>query len=389
MDNLHNALVGLIDASIYGMILVDETERLVVWNQWLVDKAKIEKNQAIGKTFVTLFPNLENARIHKSIQACLKSGSSALISHKFSSIQFPLWSKSKQLKEEAIKQVIYVKPVFIDNIRYAYVQIEDITAAYHREKQLTELTLRAEEGRRQAEILSKVKTGIVSTVSHELRTPLTSIKGALKLVDGGLAGTINKAAADLIKIADNNTERLLLLVNDILHIEKMNANVLAFDFRNVVIQPLIENAIENSQTYACQFGVRFVLKNSLPDAVVLGDPDRLMQVMTNLLSNAAKFSHEGSEVIVSLERLPEFIRILVQDKGVGIPEEFQPHLFDEFTQGSHYHKRKIGGTGLGMSIAKKIVDAHKGKLWFQSEMGKGTSFFLDLKEVQAGQGFGS
>jgi len=230
--------------------------------------------------------------------------------------------------------------------------------------------------------VDKLKNEFVSTVSHELRTPLTSIRGSLGLLSGGAAGELPQQARSLLEIAGNNTERLLLLINDILDIEKIESGQMAFKFTNLRIADFVRQAVQANETYASQHSVRFMFGELRDDLAVYADPDRLMQVMNNLLSNAVKFSPEGGTVDITTGAPEGLVRISITDHGAGIPEEFQSKLFDKFTQSDASDTRSIGGTGLGLNIAKTIVEKHRGDIGFVTQEGIGTTFHIDLPAIR-------
>ncbi|MDD3448734.1 MAG: response regulator, partial [Gammaproteobacteria bacterium] len=226
--------------------------------------------------------------------------------------------------------------------------------------------------------MDRMKSEFISTVSHELRTPLTSIRGSLGLVIGGVSGDLPEQARGLIEIANKNSERLSRLINDILDAEKIESGRMAFDIRPVALLPIIEQVIEANQAYATQYGVHIVLESAEEGLSVLADPDRLSQVFTNLLSNAAKFSPQGGAVNVAVAENAGEVRIAITDAGAGIPEEFRPHVFEKFSQADASDTRRSGGTGLGLSIAKAIVERLGGRIDFESVPGAGTTFTVDL-----------
>ncbi|AEG00099.1 response regulator [Methylomonas methanica] len=223
-----------------------------------------------------------------------------------------------------------------------------------------------------------MKNEFISTVSHELRTPLTSIRGALGLINSGLCGTLPDKVNELLTIATNNTERLLLLINDILDIEKIESGHLRFDFKRLVLADLIENAIADCSSYAVEHRIQFEFVPEDRLIQVNADPERLIQVINNLLSNAAKFSPQNGTVDVSLNVCQGFARISVRDHGTGIPLDFLPRLFDKFSQVDGSDNRHTGGTGLGLSIAKAIVEKHQGNISVETAEGSGTTFHVDL-----------
>lgn len=233
---------------------------------------------------------------------------------------------------------------------------------------------------------AQLKNEFISTVSHELRTPLTSIRGSLGLIAGGVAGELPAKAANLVRIAYSNSERLVHLINDILDMEKIESGKMVFEIRQLPVRPILEQVIAASSNYMPEKRVKTVLIDDAPRIEANVDPDRLHQVVANLLSNAIKFSPEGETVTVSLQRLEaNSLRISVADHGSGIPEAFRRRIFGKFEQAEASSTRTKGGTGLGLSIARSIVEKLGGVLDFESEEGKGTEFYVDLPEARSGQ----
>ena len=225
--------------------------------------------------------------------------------------------------------------------------------------------------------MDRLKDEFVSTVSHELRTPLTSIAGSLGLLVGGAAGELPEAALRLIRIAQNNSQRLVRLINDILDIEKIESGQTVFKFRRIDARGLVEQVIDANRGFADSFGVR-VRFDSGPAGEIYVDADRLAQVLTNLLSNAIKFSPPDTEAVVGIEDRDGTLRITFRDRGPGIPDEFRPRIFEKFAQADATSERKKGGTGLGLSIARQIVLRLGGTIGFEDAPGGGTIFFVEL-----------
>jgi len=227
--------------------------------------------------------------------------------------------------------------------------------------------------------MDKMKNEFISTVSHELRTPLTSIRGSLGLISGGAVGDLPAQADEMLKIATNNTERLLLLINDILDIQKIESGQMAFKFQKLEVMPFLKKALADNAAYGEQHGVMFRIVKRLENAYVYADKDRLMQVMANLLSNAAKFSPDNESVEINVAyHNDDSLRISVTDHGPGIPVEFQSKLFDKFTQSDSSDARQKGGTGLGLNISRAIIEKHGGRIDFISRKNIGTTFFIEL-----------
>jgi NO-binding membrane sensor protein with MHYT domain/signal transduction histidine kinase/DNA-binding response OmpR family regulator len=228
----------------------------------------------------------------------------------------------------------------------------------------------------------QMKREFVSVVSHELRTPLTSIRGSLGLILGGTVGEFSEKAKKLLDIANKNCDRLLLLINDILDMEKIQAGKMDFKLSSIDLTHLIQEAITANKMYGQKYQVDIQLVDALPDSYVYADPDRLMQVLANLISNAVKFSPHGSTVTLSMSRMDNKIRVSVTDQGSGIPKEFQSRLFQKFSQADSSSTRGKSGTGLGLNICKLIMDKLGGTINFVSEKQGGTTFYFELESVE-------
>ncbi len=226
--------------------------------------------------------------------------------------------------------------------------------------------------------IDRLKSEFVSTVSHELRTPLTAMRGALGLLRAMKASAPPQQSEELIGIAYQNTERLVRLVNDILDLEKLESGKLVLDRQRVALPALLQAAIDENRHYAEPQQVSLVLSQPLPDVYVWADENRLMQVLANLLSNAIKFSPAGAAVSVAAAVEGKTVRVTVTDSGSGIPEDFKERIFQRFSQADASDTRQKGGSGLGLSICKSIIDLHGGEIGYSSEAGKGSCFYFSL-----------
>lgn len=230
--------------------------------------------------------------------------------------------------------------------------------------------------------IEQYKSEFVSTVSHELRTPLTAINGALRLVSGGAVGDIPKQSAELLDMAQRNTDRLLLMVNELLDFQKLDSGRMSFSLKHEDLGALVKNTVAMTQGYADEFGVSFNIE-ALPENVLVNvDSNRLSQVLANLLSNAVKFSPKGAEVGVSLVCDGQRAVVSVTDKGPGIPEAFHSSIFTRFSQADASDTRSISGTGLGLAISKMIIEQMDGEIGFESEEGKGARFYFELDAMK-------
>lgn len=233
----------------------------------------------------------------------------------------------------------------------------------------------------QAEAANRAKSDFLSTVSHELRTPLTSIQGALDIVQMTAGDSIPEQPAQLIRIAANNTRRLKTLIDDLLDLQKMEQGLMEFHMEPLDLIPLIQEAITANKGYLDGYGVEAVA--DLPDHAcsVKGDHKRLMQVMANLMSNAAKFSDNGKTVDIAVRCTGTNCQIRVRDHGVGIPPGCEDKVFGRFSQVDSAATRSRGGSGLGLNITQEILEAHDGTVRYESQLGKGTTFIVTLPSV--------
>ncbi len=232
--------------------------------------------------------------------------------------------------------------------------------------------------------LDNLKDEFISTVSHELRTPLTSIHGALGLLSSGKGGHVDEKAANLLRIANSNTERLVRLINDILDLERMESGRAPLQIRRLELREVVAQAVETMRSMAEKFAVTLEIVPEPAETQIAfdGDPDRIQQVLTNLLSNAVKFSPRGGVVSVSTASDGENLVLQVVDVGRGVPVDKLETIFDRFGQVEASDARQKGGTGLGLAICRSIVAQHGGTIWAERNdttgKGPGTTVILRL-----------
>ena len=226
--------------------------------------------------------------------------------------------------------------------------------------------------------LEQLKSAFVSTVSHELRTPLTSVRGALGLVLGGAAGETSPKTRELLRIAHQNTERLIRLINDILDIEKLESGQMELRREPCDLGGIVRTTLAALDAYSSEHGVRVELEPPAGPVALRADADRLVQVVTNLVSNAVKFSPRDSVVRVAVAADGPVARLTVADRGPGIPVEFRSRIFGRFQQADDSGSRAHGGTGLGLAIVRSITELHGGTVRFETVVGEGTTFVVEL-----------
>jgi signal transduction histidine kinase len=228
----------------------------------------------------------------------------------------------------------------------------------------------------------RLKSDFVSTVSHELRTPLTAIRGALGLLTGPLSGGLSDRAMGMMLLADRNAKRLAELINDLLDVDKIESGRMTFHLGPVDLNSLAREAAETNHSFAIDREVTMAVGCTAEPVVVHADGGRILQVMANLVSNAAKFSPARAMVTITVERSGRAARVSVHDAGQGIPPEFQPRIFDKFAQAASGDARMNRGSGLGLTISKAIVEGHGGTIGFETRPGSTTfSFSLPLSRA--------
>ncbi|MFT5136094.1 MAG: PAS domain S-box-containing protein [Arenicella sp.] len=379
--NVEHQIRQLMDNANIMIFGVDMQGKVNEWNKIAQKVTGFSRSEAMGLDFVN---NFITEQYRPSVSKILQYGLKGVPSLNF---EFPLFNKAgdridmllnSSTQRDAAGQILGVFGLSRD-----ITKLNEARNKQQRKDELAaELILSNKEKDRVRRAADKVKSEFISTISHELRTPLTSIKGALGLV---LAGVLDKSPDKLrsiIEVAYSNSVRLNLLIDEILDIEKLDAGMMNLEMDATDLFTLIEEAVAANKGYAQQYGVTFFFSSIDKSLLVKADYNRLMQVIANLLSNAAKFSLHGGQVDVSLARYKGMVRISVADKGCGIEEQSQATIFDKFTQADSSDRRKQGGSGLGLSIAKKIVEAHNGDIHFTTEVDKGTTFYIDLPELQ-------
>jgi signal transduction histidine kinase/HAMP domain-containing protein len=226
--------------------------------------------------------------------------------------------------------------------------------------------------------LDRLKTEFLSTISHELRTPLTSIKGALGLVLGGAAGGVPADMRALLDIARTNTDRLVLVINEILDVMQLERGQVLIQPAPMNLQPSVDRAVYAvaSQAAAANISIETHVATNLPP--VVGDARRIEQVLVNLLTNAIKFSGASKRIVISARVNEAMVEVSVQDFGKGMTEEFRERLFTKFEHAQGALRRESQGMGLGLAICRHLVQAHKGKIWVVSKAGEGSTFTFSL-----------
>jgi signal transduction histidine kinase len=262
--------------------------------------------------------------------------------------------------------------------------VEDIGERKIAEEKLRKYADELSKANKELESLDRMKNELLSNVSHELRTPLTSIKGYSDLLMEGNLGEMNYQQLKVINTIIRNTERLRRLIDSLLYVSMAEAEVIKYDFSKIDTLEIIDNAVTDMAMPITEKNIDVFrhVQEDLPQ--IEGDAKKLTDMLTNVLDNAVKFTPSRGKISIFAKKDGKKIHISIQDSGIGIPADLLPHLFQKFYQIDSSIRRKYGGTGLGLFICKKIVDAHKGNVWIESEESKGTTVHILLPILQGG-----
>ena len=279
----------------------------------------------------------------------------------------PIWDKSGELSG-----AVYIMTDITESK-----QAEEALKHYSEEleERVKERTQEFEKAKAIAESASKAKSEFLANMSHELRTPLNSIIGFSEVMEDQLYGSLNEKQQLYTGNILTSARHLLNLINDILDLAKVEAGRFTLELEQVAIREMLKSTIIMIKEEAMRHSLKLDLEIA-PEAeiVIEADERKLKQIMFNLLSNAVKFTRKGGLISVAVKKINENIEISVKDTGIGIKPEDIQKLFKEFTQLESVYTKKYGGTGLGLALSKKLIELHGGKIWVESEYGRGSKF---------------
>lgn len=339
------------DTAYDGIISLSSNSGVVTYaNRSARNIFNLKNDDIVGQKFVDFFPDI----YHEELNAIISfyPDREFLTEHRDALIEMQAYRKNSE-----------AFPVEMSTAYWSHNDVQHLTIS------LRDITDRKR--------IEKMKNEFISTVSHELRTPLTAIFGSLSLVGSGVICKLNAQAEKLVLTAKRNCERLTRLVNDILDVEKMESGKMVYHFDVVDVREIMQRVIDDNKSVAQQASVNLVLKMNSA-AMVWADIDRFIQLITNLISNAIKFSPENKDVLIEVCDVDNNVRIEVSDKGQGIPDEFRDAIFSKFSQSDSTDSRIYGGTGLGLNIAKNIILQHNGDIGYVSSVGEGSTFYITL-----------
>jgi PAS domain S-box-containing protein len=221
--------------------------------------------------------------------------------------------------------------------------------------------------------IERLKQDFVAMLSHDLRSPLTAVQGALSLTTAGVDGQLPDKVIQRLNKSQQNVQRIITIVNDLLDIEKMNAGMMQLNKTNVALIDIFEHARDNVEVLAQQKELKLVITNTNID--IIADMDLVQRVLVNLISNAIKYSPPNGEITITATETGDFVEVCVTDEGPGVPEAYKEAIFDRYRQVDGASR---AGTGLGLAICKAVIEEHGGTIGVRSEPGKGSTFWFRL-----------
>ena len=246
------------------------------------------------------------------------------------------------------------------------------------ERRVLERTRELEKLNEELKRLNKMKSDFISSVSHELRKPLTSIKGYASILMAGKLGEVSPVQKERLEKIDKHSNNLVHLINNLLDIARIESGKVQMDIKEMSLKEVLDSVIDIIMPQAKEKNIHIKIDSKIKTDKIKADQGQLERVFLNLLSNAVKFTPEKGKVSIGIEEKDDIIEFNIEDTGIGIPRQDMPKVFQEFFRADNALDQNIKGSGLGLSLVKKIVEAHQGKIWFDSELGKGTRFSFTI-----------
>jgi signal transduction histidine kinase len=260
-------------------------------------------------------------------------------------------------------------------------EVKDLNA--HLEQRIDAATKELRASNAQLQKLDEAKDEFISMASHQLRTPLTSIKGYVSMLMDGDVGEVSKEQKHLLEEAFMSSERMVRLIGDFLNVSRLQTGKFVIDKHPVDLGKIVGDEVESLKTNAEVRGLKFMFKKSKNIPKLNLDESKIQQVIMNFCDNAIFYSKDNSKIVVELAVVDNYVQFTVKDSGIGVPATEQDQLFTKFFRATNARKQRPDGTGVGLFLAKKVIDAHDGKIVFESQEGKGSTFGfrLPIKKV--------
>ena len=357
-----------------GIFTTDESLRIRAWNRWLTAATGIPESAALGRTVGDVLPSFVERGFDEYYAAAL-SGTVTVLSYSLHRFILPIPPETPRTQTP---QSGRISPLWDgERVVGTITVIEDVGERVATERELRAQIAVSEAARRTAEAASRVKDEFLATLSHEIRTPLNAVLGWTRILKARETdpGTIKRA----IEVIDRNANAQLTLISDMLDMSRIATGKLRLEVAPVDVEPVTLSAIDVIRPAAEAKSLRIVTELSPQIPPVMGDADRLVQVVWNLLSNAVKFTPRGGSITVALRSEEGNVSLSVTDTGQGIDPAFLPHVFERFKQADPSSARRHGGLGLGLALVRELVELHGGTVGVSSPgLGQGTTFTVQL-----------
>jgi PAS domain S-box-containing protein len=376
-------LLAILDKSQEGIIILNHKTQILFWNRWMEKTSRINREETIGKALVDIFPDLRESRVMQGIDGALSHGLPTTLSHRLTNRPFPLFQPAlKPEGNERMSQAVYISGIRQrDRTFISIIRIQDITNTVSRETLLRNQAEQLEAAKEAALGASKAKGEFLANMSHEIRTPMNAILGMSHLA---LQTDLDARQRGYIEKVHTAAKNLLGIINDILDFSKIEAGKMLFERTDFRLEDVMEHLADLSVIKAQDKGLEllFDIATDVPTALI-GDPLRLGQVLINLVNNAVKFTHKG-DITVGIRKIAEEpdgvrLRFEVTDTGIGLTKEQQSKLFSAFSQADASTTRKYGGTGLGITISKRLVEMMDGEIGVAGKPGVGSTFHFTAR----------
>jgi PAS domain S-box-containing protein len=335
-----------------AMIVTDENKKIILINKAAEKLFKIKQEEVVGEKFLEV---IDNQDIFNLIDKASKTDLDKDLSYR-----------------------VYENISIKENNSVKYYRVESRTVRDNKDQSIGEVTLLQDITKLKQ--LDEMKSQFILTAAHELRTPLTSIGMSVGLLLEN-SDSLDKNHLELLEAIQEDQQRLEILVDDLLDLSKLEAGKVSLDIESVSINNIISDAIEGLRPQIEKINAKIEYNKNDDTVLVAADFDKISSVITNILSNALRYiPHDGSgkiQINASLEN--DIVIISIADNGMGIPEEYHDKIFDKFVQ-VKTDVSKAGSSGLGLAIAKEIIEAHEGKIWVESKLDKGSTFYFTLKK---------
>jgi PAS domain S-box-containing protein len=370
-------LEGVLNGIGEGIIVVDGDFKILSANEGYLDRMGMGKDEVIGNYCYRISHKRETPcsekEHHCPVRETYKTGKPARTTH----IHYD--RNGKEIFVEVNSYPILDASGQVKNVIESVV---DITEQVELEKELHHSYKKLEKAYNELKALDSMKDEFISNVSHELKTPITSIRGFTELLYDGKLGDTNEKQKEALDVIIKNIDRLTRLIDNLLDLSAIRGKKMEFEFHEVPLGEVLRETLDTVRNSAKSKGLSLIYQvpGNLPP--VWGDRDRLVQVFTNVLDNAVKFTPQGGDITVKVAEKGDLVETRIKDTGYGMPEGKIPRLFDQFFQVDASLTRKVGGAGLGLFITKNIVDGHEGRIKINSKPGNGTEVIITLPKTR-------